>query len=56
MTLGREEGLTAGRGEGIDRVNRLNDRLIREKRYADLERATKDKAYQKHLFEEYSIL
>ncbi len=56
LTLGREEGLTAGRGEGIDRVNRLNDRLIREKRYADLERATKDKAYQKHLFEEYSIL
>lgn len=56
LIAGREEGLTLGRGEGIDRVNRLNDRLIREKRYADLERATKDKAYQKHLFEEYSIL
>lgn len=56
LIAGREEGLTLGRGEGIDRVNRLNDRLIREKRYADLERATEDKAYQKHLFEEYSIL
>ena len=55
VELGKEEGLTAGRGEGIDRVNCLNNRLIREKRYADLERATKDKAFQRQLFEEYSI-
>ena len=55
VELGKEEGLTAGRGEGIDRVNCLNNWLIREKRYADLERATKDKAFQRQLFEEYSI-
>ena len=55
MTEGRAEGLTEGKGRGIDQVNRLNDRLIAEKRYFDLERATKDKEYQKRLFDEYSI-
>ena len=33
----------------------MNDRLIKEKRYAVLERAMKDKVYQRQLFEEYSI-
>lgn len=37
IELGKDEG----RGEGIAQVDRLNDHLITEKRYADLERATK---------------
>lgn len=44
-----------GRDEGEKRVNRLYKRLIKEKKYKELERATEDKEYQKQLFSEYGI-
>ena len=42
-------------GISTERINRLNARLLAEKRYDDLERSTKDADYQKKLLEELNI-
>lgn len=47
---GRQQG-----EEQIERINRLNAFLIKEKRFQDLERSTTDKDYQKQLMEQYGI-
>ena len=52
---GREEGTEEGREEGEDRVNQLYRRLIQEKRYGDLERATRDRGFQKELYARYGL-
>lgn len=57
---GRSEGLSEGRREGLregeDRLNSLNCGLIADKRFEDLERATRDKEYRELLYNEYGIL
>ncbi len=55
MEDGREEGRQEGRQEGEGRVNRLILKLTAEKRYGDLERAAKDRAFQEELYERYGL-
>ena len=52
---GLREGRSEGRREGEDRLNSLNCRLIADKRFEDLERATRDKEYRERLYNEYEI-
>lgn len=52
MILEAEE---RGREQGEDRINQLNTFLIKEKRYEDLERAARDKEFQKQLMSAYGI-
>ena len=52
LKIGRTEGLKAGRSEGREEVNKLHNRLIKEGKYKELERATEDAEYQKHLIAE----
>ena len=52
---GLKEGLKEGLREGEDRLNSLNCRLIADKRFEDLERATRDKKYRERLYNEYKI-
>lgn len=52
---GREQGWKQGREQGEDRINQLNTFLIQEKRYEDLERAARDKKFQKQLMSDYGI-
>ncbi len=40
---------------GVERINKLNAILLQNKRYADLERATNDKDFQRQLMSEYGI-
>jgi len=47
-----ERNRAEGRAEGIGSVNKLNAILIAARRFADLERATKDSAYQAQLLKE----
>lgn len=47
--------LEEGREEGRLAINRLNNYLLKEKRYLELERATNDTEYQKKLLKEYGI-
>lgn len=44
-----------GRSEGEDRLNRLYDSLIADKRLEDLEKSVKDKEYREQLYKEYGI-
>lgn len=59
---GREEGEKRGEERGreqgeeqIQRINKLNALLIKDKRFEDLERSTSDKDFQKQLMEQYGI-
>ena len=52
MMLEAEE---RGEERGAERINQLNTFLIQEKRYEDLERAAKDKEFQKQLMHQYGI-
>lgn len=47
-----ERNRAEGRAEEIGSVNKLNAILIAARRFADLERATKDSAYQAQLLKE----
>lgn len=49
--VSREEG----RREGITKINQLNQMLLAEKRYSDLERATQDFEYQEQLLKEFGL-
>lgn len=51
-----EDGMTAGIEKGTNRINELNSRLIEEGRLEDLQKAAKDKEYQKKLMEELGIV
>ena len=44
-----------GEQHGMEKLNALYAFLIREKRYADLERSTTDAAFQQQLMSEYEI-
>ena len=52
MMLEAEE---RGREQGEDRIIRLNTFLLHEKRYDDLERATRDKDFRQQLMDQYGI-
>lgn len=48
-------GIERGMERGMELINRLNLRLIEDKRYEDVERAAKDNEYREQLFQEYGI-
>lgn len=52
-----EKALSYQQGEkrSADRINALHNRLLKENRLSDLQRATEDAEYQKKLMEEYGI-
>jgi len=52
MMLEAEE---RGREQGEDRIIRLNTFFLHEKRYDDLERATRDKDFRQQLMDQYGI-
>lgn len=52
---GIDMGMNTGMSKGIDRVNHLNQILIRAHRYDDIEKASSDTQYQKKLFDEYQL-
>lgn len=51
----RAEGQREGRREGQERLNRLNEYLLRDKRMDDLHRSFTDTAFQETLFKEYGL-
>ena len=55
----RSEGISQGIRQGIkqgeERFSRLNLSLIADKRFDDVERASKDKDYREQLYQEYGI-
>lgn len=53
--LGEKLGQESGEKRGAERINALVSRLLKEKRFADLERATADAEFQKKLLNEYGI-
>ena len=52
---GHAEGRAEGRSEGMDRMSELVRRLIADKRYDDLEKASADPAFREQIFEEYEL-
>lgn len=52
---GKKEGEMKGQMKGEERVRKLNLLLMAEKRYDDLERASKDKEYRRQLFDTFGI-
>lgn len=52
---GKQEGKREGKQEGERRINTLNQYLIRDKRFSDLERAAADPEFQEKLCLEYGI-
>ena len=52
---GKKEGEMKGQMKGEERVSKLNLLLMADKRYDDLERASKDKEYRRQLFDTFGI-
>ena len=52
---GLREGLKKGRNEGEDRVSRLYQRLMEEKKMTELERAASDRTFREMLYKRYGI-
>ncbi len=52
MECGMERGIERGKEEAEAELNQLYGCLLKRKRYADLERATSDKAFREHLLRE----
>ena len=52
---GLREGLKKGRNEGEDRVSRLYQRLIEEKKMTEMERAASDRTFREMLYKRYGI-
>uniref|UniRef100_UPI004024A9BD hypothetical protein n=1 Tax=Agathobacter rectalis TaxID=39491 RepID=UPI004024A9BD len=53
---GLEQGLKQGLEQGIELINQLNQILLSEGKYDELQKASKDKEYQKKLLAEYGLL
>jgi hypothetical protein len=51
----RQEGKEEGRQEGEDKLAKLISKLMTEKRFDDVTKATTDTEYRKALYAEYSI-
>ncbi len=52
---GLREGFKKGRNEGEDRVSRLYQRLMEEKKMTELERAASDRTFREMLYKRYGI-
>ncbi len=52
IECGMERRIERGKEEAEAELNQLYGCLLKRKRYADLERATNDKAFREHLFAE----
>ena len=52
---GKKDGEMKGQMKGEERVSKLNLLLMADKRYDDLERASKDKEYRRQLFDTFGI-
>lgn len=55
LEQGRKEGRKEGREEGESRLSALIQKLIDEKRAADVLKVSKDKEYREQLYREYGI-
>ena len=53
---GLEQGIEQGLEQGIELINQLNQILLSEGKYDELQKASKDKEYQKKLLAEYGLL
>ena len=51
-----EEGLEQGIEQGLELINQLNQILLSQGKYEELQKASKDKEYQKKLLAEYGLL
>ena len=50
-----KENFEKGIETGEDRMSNLTKKLLKEKRYDDLDRATEDKKYREELFKKYQL-
>ena len=55
MSSSREEGIRIGEERGEDRLNRLNEILMKNHRIDDLMKAISDKTYREKLYQEYGL-
>jgi flagellar biosynthesis/type III secretory pathway protein FliH len=55
LKKGRNEGFEKGRNEGEDRVSRLYQRLMEEKKMTEMERAASDRTFREMLYKRYGI-
>lgn len=55
LKKGRNEGFEKGRNEGEDRVSRLYQRLMEEKKMTEMERAASDRTFREMLYKKYGI-
>ena len=51
-----QENIDKGREQGERRFAELTQKLLRDKRYMDLEKSTTDLEYRQKLYKEYHIL
>ncbi len=56
LEQGIKQGLEQGLEQGIELINQLNQILLSEGKYDELQKASKDKEYQKKLLAEYGLL
>lgn len=56
LEQGLEQGIEQGLEQGIELINQLNQILLSEGKYDELQKASKDKEYQKKLLVEYGLL
>ena len=52
---GIAEGIAEGERIGLERINRLNQKLIEQGRFDDLTKATSDSSYQEKLLKKFKI-
>ncbi len=55
LELGLAQGIEQGIKQGTERYATLNQLLIKEKRYDEMERAAEDEHYRNHLYKKYHI-
>ena len=51
----KQEGIAEGERIALERINRLNQKLIEQGRFDDLTKAVSDSVYQKKLLKEFKI-
>ena len=56
LEQGIKQGLEQGLEQGIELINQLNQILLSEGKYDELQKASKDKEYQKKLLSDYGLL
>lgn len=56
LEQGIEQGIKQGIEQGLELINQLNQILLSEGKYDELQKSSKDKEYQKKLLSEYGLL